>query len=67
MIDIKIKAEIDNMSYETMLTKLRFAPMGDKLFQGQVGEYFMELMKTRRDSISSSEHTQISKRITWDR
>ncbi len=30
---------IDNMSYEQLLSRWRNAPVGDPIFQGEVGEY----------------------------
>ena len=55
---------IDNASYEDLLTKLRFAPVGDPFFMGEVGDYFMAVMTKRRDA-DLAEHTRVSKKIGW--
>jgi hypothetical protein len=60
----KLVEWIDNASYEELLTKYRFAPLGDPLFIGAMGEYFFEVMERKKPS--PEEHTLISKRIGWD-
>ena len=57
------KEWIDNASYEELLSRLRFAPPGDMLFQGRTGSYYFEVMKKK--SISVYEHIAISKRMGW--
>lgn len=64
MISEKLKADIDNMSYEDMFRKRRFAPIGHPMFVGEVGEYFMERMAMIEPS--PEERTAISKRIGWE-
>lgn len=36
----ELKEQIDNMSRIEMARRWRFAPVGDPLFQGEVGAYF---------------------------
>lgn len=59
------KAKIDAMSYEELLSKWRFAPIGDPMFQGETGEYFGQRMKELRDA--GADHVGASKRLGWDR
>ena len=61
------KEQIDLMPLEDMLRKNRFAPIGDPLFQGEIGDYFMEVMKEKKSNISPEEWTRISKNLGWDR
>ena len=44
------KAYIDSLSYEQLLSKWRFAPIGDPWFQGETGDYWGKRMKELRDS-----------------
>ncbi len=46
----QMKAWIDVQTYETLLHKWRFAPVGDPFFQGEVGGYFSQVMAERRDA-----------------
>jgi hypothetical protein len=59
------KAYIDSLSYEQLLSKWRFAPIGDPWFQGETGDYWGKRMKELRDS--GANHVQASKNIGWDR
>ena len=62
----KIKKHIDGMSYTTMLGKLRFAPLGDTLFQGETGEYFHKRMDELRSQPGGQEmHVAASKKLGW--
>jgi len=36
----ELKQEIDGMSYESLLSKWRFAPIGDPMFVEEVGNYY---------------------------
>jgi hypothetical protein len=45
----ELKANIDKMSYCHMLSRWRFAPAGDEMFQGPSGEYFSRVMRRKRD------------------
>lgn len=56
---------IHNASYEDMLRRVRFAPLGDQIFMGCTGVYFRKVMATKRGT--DAEHTATSKRIGWDR
>ena len=58
------KDYIDNLSYFQLLEYWRFAPIGDKWFQGETGDYWSKVMKEKREV---SDHTVISKLIGWDK
>lgn len=59
------KASIDAMSYEGLLHRLRYAPAGDPLFQGDTGTYTMNRIKELRDADPSGA-VEASKRIGWE-
>lgn len=65
MIDQKTIEMIDALPYESMLRIWRFAPIGDKMFQGETGDYFAEVMKKKRLAIGNDKHVSSSKRIGW--
>ena len=60
------KSWIDNASYYALLSKWRFAPVGDPMFQGDTGAYYAEVMKKRREGVGGQGHTQTSKAIGWE-
>lgn len=60
MIDPRMEAEIDLMSQEEMCRRWRFAPAGDPMFQGEVGEYFKKRLEEKGGFTP-----EISKRIGW--
>ena len=62
----EMKQWIDNASYEDLLRKWRFAKIGDPFFQGEIGEYYCDIMKRRRAEVNDDEHTMTSKQIGWD-
>ena len=59
-----IKKQIDEMGYEGMLRRWRFAPSGDEMFQGESGEYYKTAMCKRRDKDPTA-HTRASRAIGW--
>lgn len=63
-MDPKTKQWIDQASYTDMLRKVRYAPLGDSLFTGETGKYFMTVMESKKPS--PEEHTAISKLIGWN-
>ena len=62
----ELKAKIDAMSYEAMLSRWRFAPAGDAMFQGESGQYFSETMGRKRDADPAG-HVSASKSLGWTR
>lgn len=59
----RIKQWIDNASYEELLRKWRFAPIGDAMFQGETGEYYTKVMKEKRENTN---HVSASKSVGWE-
>ena len=60
------KKRIDAMTYEQMLRKVRFAPIGDRMFVGETGDYFMRVMAEKKAKLANGEHTAASKSIGWE-
>jgi hypothetical protein len=58
---------IDNASYEQLLTKWRFSPIGDPFFVGEVGEHFKNVMAKKRNELGNDEAAEASKRIGWEK
>lgn len=61
----EMKEWIDNASYEELFRKWRFAPIGDPLLKGEMGEYYLKVFSQRREEVGGAEHTRISKKIGW--
>jgi DNA helicase IV len=60
------KEWIDNADYEELLSKWRFAPVGDPFFQGETGDYYSKKMAEKRYEIGYEGHVRASKSIGWD-
>lgn len=60
------KAHIDSMSYQSLLSRWRNAPVGDPWFQGETGDYWGQRMKELRSQPGGDEmHVGASKAIGW--
>lgn len=57
------KAYINSLSYDALLERWRFAPVGDKWFQDETGNYWAERMKELR--IAGADHVGASKKAGW--
>ena len=55
---------IDNANYEQLLSKWRFAAIGDPMFQGETGKYYQEVMSRKRAE-NPDEHVAASKSVGW--
>ena len=64
MISKDMKDWIDNASYEDLLQRWRFAPVGSPWFQGETGQYYAKVMKEKR-SADPDEAVRASKHIGW--
>ncbi len=64
-LNADIRAYIDGMSYEELLRQWRFAPVGDPLFVGESGDYWVERMRELR--ALGADHVAASKSIGWQR
>ena len=65
MSEDEMKAWIDGASYESLLGRWRFAPIGSPWFQGEIGKYYSEAMAKKRAEIPHSEQVAASKRVGW--
>lgn len=61
----KQKNWIDTASYYQLLKQWRFAPAGDPIFQGEVGNYYSEIMSQRKKEVGNENHVATSKSIGW--
>jgi hypothetical protein len=60
------KAYIDSLTYHQLLSRWRFAPMGDRWFQDETGNYWGERMKELRALPGGNDlHTSTSKNLGW--
>lgn len=60
------KEHIDSLSYEQLLSKWRFAPVGDPWFQGETGDYWSKRMSELRNKPGGNDrHVTASKTIGW--
>jgi len=56
---------IDNATLEQLMCEWRFAPVGDPLFQGEVGKHYKEVMRRKKDEVGHDQHVATSKNIGW--
>lgn len=62
------KAYIDRQTYEQLLSRWRFAPVGDPWFQDETGDYWAKRMTELRSKPGGdSEHVRSSKSLGWDK
>jgi len=66
MTEEQMKKWIDSASYEELLCKWRFSPVGDPFFQGKMGDYYGDAMRKKREEAGSGEHVRASKSIGWE-
>lgn len=58
-----MKQQIDAASYQDLLEKWRFEPIGSRWFSGETGEYFTAAMKKKRRNISPGQQIAASKAV----
>lgn len=63
MTEEEMKEWIDNASYEELLFKWRFAPVGHPLFRGATGDYFKSTLDKKKEELTHEERVGISKKI----
>jgi hypothetical protein len=63
----KMKAWIDNATYQQLLGHWRFAPSGDPFFQGEIGDYYVKKMAERRAEVGHDAHVTASKTLGWEK
>lgn len=59
------RAHIDSLSYESLLSRWRYAPVGDAWFQGETGTYWSQRMAELR-AADPDGAVAASKAIGWD-
>ena len=57
---------IDRATYQEVLGRWRFAPVGDPIFQGDTGKYYGKKMAERKSEVGQGEHVRASKAIGWE-
>ena len=65
MILKEMKDWIDQSSYEDLLRRYRLAPIGDPIFQEEVGKYYEEIMSKKKKEVGDVVAIQASKNIGW--
>jgi len=63
MTEQEMKDWIDNASYQDLLGKWRFAPVGDPFFRDEVGQYYKTRMHERRAEVGNASHVAASKAL----
>ncbi len=63
MNEQEMKAWIDAAGYEALLQKWRFAPVGSPYFQGDMGDYYAQVMEKKKAATPPGEQVRISKSI----
>ena len=63
-LTVDLKARIDGLSYEELLRRWRFAQVGDPLFSGESGGYWLERMRELR--AAGVDHAAVSKAVGWE-
>jgi len=66
MTEQEMKDWIDNATYAQLLYKWRLAPVGDPFFQGEVGDYYSEVMARKKREVGDEAHSRASKNVGWD-
>ena len=59
-----LKQQIDSWSYQELLAKWRFTPIGSPLFQGVVGDYVQKRMLELERA--GADHVAASKAVGWE-
>ena len=65
MTEEEMRLWIDNTSIHDLLKKYRFARTGDLFFQGEIGEYYIEVLAQKRNA-NPDIFVNASKDIGWD-
>jgi len=54
---------IEKASYEQMLERNRFGPLGDPIFKGDIGILFADSMRNKANKLSNADKVRISKEL----
>lgn len=63
----EMKKWIDDSSYETLLQHWKFAKVGDPFFQGEMGDYYKEIMFLKRNELPHQKRVEASKNVGWEK
>jgi hypothetical protein len=55
---------IDTSTYQELLDRWRFSPIGDLIFQGDIGDYYIKIMNEKR---AKTDHVAASKAVGWNK
>jgi len=61
----EMKKWIDSASYTQLLSRWRRDPIGSPWFQGEIGDYYTEVMSSKRKEVGDEAHVKASKEISW--
>jgi hypothetical protein len=61
-----LKDRINRMNYEDMVRALRFAPIGDPMFIGEVGDFFGHRLRILQSELSTAAQVAVSKLVGYD-
>lgn len=56
---------IDNATYSQLLYRWRFASFEDKIFSGEIGDYYSKIMKEKKKQLANDELVSASKEVGW--
>ena len=59
------KKWIDNATYEELLRKWRFEPIGSSWFVSDTGTYFSLVFSRKKAELTEAERVAASKRVGW--
>jgi hypothetical protein len=62
----EMKDWIDKSSYQELLSKWRFDPVGSPWFSGEIGDYYRKIMFKKRNEVGNDASVQASKNIGWE-
>jgi len=62
----KSKKWIAGATYKELLSHWRFAPVGDPMFIGELGQFYVEELHEKKSMLASGEDVQASKDIGWN-
>lgn len=65
MTPLARKAWIDSATYEQLLSRWRFEPVGSPWFDGEIGEYLTKALLAKRRAVGDGEHVRASKSLGW--
>jgi hypothetical protein len=65
MTPAQMKAWIDGASYQQLLSKWRFEPVGSPWFRDEIGDYYTAAMKRKREATPQAEQVAASKALGW--